>query len=1096
MTVGLVYPKRRIFSLASAAVPLIAFFLGAVNLHAQSARIAGRVTDATGAVVPGTKITVTNAGTGAERKVSVNEDGYYTVPLLLPGEYRLAVEHQGFKAITRSGVVLEVDQRAEVNFVLEVGGVVEHIEVQAAAAQLNTVEGSQGQVIENRRIVELPLNGRTYDDLALLSAGTVQPLSGARYAGFSAGGMRDTQNNFLLDGLDNNPVELAGAQRRSEMVQPSMDFIQEFKVQTNGYAAEYGRSMGAVINLTTKSGTNDPHGAAFEFLRNEKLDAKNFFDPPGPRAPFKRNQYGFGLGAPVYIPKVFNGKNKVFFFVDYEGTKIRQSTTNNTTVATVSMRTGDFSDLLRQRNLAITDPADNGSPFPGNIIPGSRIDPVAQTLIKLYPTPQNSNVGQNFLYISPAPTDGTKWDLRGDANLGAKDNFFWRFSRQDQSVPSALVLPPPAYGGGALDQSTQGVSTGGTWNHIWKSNLIMSIRTGWNYGFFTRDNPAQTGGALLNQQYGIKGGNQTIPGGFSQMTITGYTALGIGANNPVARDSQNRQLAGDVVWTRGSHTIKFGANMLRSQNNIFNIRNEVIGPFQFNAKYTKDGMADFLLGMSSQVTWSTRLQVDLRSWMIGSFFQDDWKVTPNLTFNLGVRYEVVLPFEDKYNRMSVFDDWTNPAKPVLIHAGSLGSDRYNRAMIATDFNNFMPRVGFAYKLGSKTVMRGGYGVFYSYMEPYGDAEWLIGNPPDAFGVTISSSPTVPALYLAQGPAPGALTLAQATGVTLSAIERQANSPYAQQWNFNIQRELGRDWMLEAGYSGNKGTHLENRYDDNYSPPGPGNLDTKRPYTSAAIPGSNLVILPGAMYGYHFSGNSIYHALVTRLEKRFSSGFTLLVSYTFSKVIGDTCGNSAAGDTTNCGFQDMRNIRAERSVDNIDVPIRFVLSSVYDLPFGKGRHFGSSMPGVANALLGGWSAGSIITYASGRPYSVVNSGNPANTGTFGVVSRPNLTGNPYDITRSLSQDFNTADFVATAPYVLGNEGRNILRQRGFFNWDFSAHKEFRLQERIKLQFRFEAFTLTNTPRFGQAGATLGTAQFGKITSADTPRNLQFGLKLVW
>src|SRR5205085_5044929 len=247
--------------------------------------------------------------------------------------------------------------------------------------------------------------------------------------------------------------------------------------------------------------------------------------------------------------------------------------------------------------------------------------------------------------------------------------FFWRFSKQDQSVPASLVLPPPAYGGGALDQATQGISTGGTWNHIWKANLIMSIRTGWNYSFFTRDNPAQTGAALLNQQYGIKGGTDTIPGGFSQMNITGYTALGIGANNPVARYSQNRQLAGDVVWTYGSHTIKFGGNMLRSQNNIFNIRNEVIGPFQFNGRYTKDGMADFLLGMSSQVTWSTRLQVNLRSWMTGAFLQDDWKITPNLSLNLGLRYEIVLPFIEKRDKMGDFDDWTNPANPVLIHAG-------------------------------------------------------------------------------------------------------------------------------------------------------------------------------------------------------------------------------------------------------------------------------------------------------------------------------------------------------------------------------------------------------------------------------------------
>ena len=1063
---------------------------------AQSAGITGRVTDRTGAVVPGTSITVISAATGAERKVVTNEDGYYTVPLLLPGEYRVAVEHDGFKPIARSGIILEVDQRAELDFTLEVGVVSERVEVTAAATQLNTVEGSQGQVIENRRIVELPLNGRTYDDLALLSAGTVQPLPGARFAGFSSGGMRNTQNSFLLDGVDNNPVELAGAQRRSEMVQPSIDAIQEFKVQTNAYAAEYGRAMGAVVNLTTKSGTNNFHGAVFEFLRNEKFDAKNFFDPPGPKPPFKRNQYGFAVGGPVLIPKIINGKNKVFFFTDYEGTKIRQTSTNTSTVPTLSMRTGDFSDLLKQRNLAIIDPT-TGAPFPGNLIREDRIDRVARTLINLYPAPQIPAVGSNFVYLSPAPQNWSKFDIRSDVNLGAKDNAFWRISKQDNSTPASLTLPPPAYGGGALDQSVQGINTGATWNHLWKQNVIMSVRGAWNYGFFDRGNPAQTGGALLNRQYGIQGGNDTIPGGFSQFNITGYQALGIGANNPVHRDSQNRQLAGDAVWTHGTHTFKFGTSILRSQNNIFNIRNEVIGPFQFNGRYTGDGMADFLLGMASQVTWSTRLQVNLRSWNIGAFAQDDWKISPNLTLNLGLRYEAVLPFEDRHNRMGDFDDWTDPAHPVLIRAGSLGSGRYNRAMVATDFNNFMPRVGFAYKLGAKTVLRGGYGVFYAYLEPYGDAEWLVGNPPDAFGVTLTSSPTLPALILTQGPPPGAFTIAKATGVTLSSIERQANSPYGQQWNFNIQRELARDWMLEVGYAGSKGTHIENLWDENYSPPGPGSLDAKRPYQSAVIPGTTQVISPGAIYGYHFNGNSIYHALVSRIEKRFSNGFTLLLSYTFSKTISDICGDAAAGTGTNCGYQDPRNLRAERSVDNIDIPHRFVASGVYDLPFGRGRHFGSNVAGVVDAAFGGWSLGSIITRADGRPYSVVNSGNPANTGTFTVVSRPNLIGDPYSgFTRSLTQDFNTAVFVPTPPFTLGSAGRNVLRQRGFFNWDFDAHKEFRLQERVRLQFRFEAFAFTNTPRFGEAGATRGTANFGKITSAGIPRNLQFGLKLVW
>ena len=1059
----------------------------------QTAQITGRVTDATGAVVPGTAITVTNAATGIERKASTNEAGYYTAPLLLPGEYRVAVQQQGFKPVTRSGIVLEVDQRAELNFVLEVGAVTEQVEVTAAALQLNTVEASQGQVIENQRIVELPLNGRTYTDLALLSAGTVQPLSGSRLEGFSSGGMRNSQNNYILDGVDNNGIELAGAQRRSEMVQPSIDAIQEFKVQTNAYAAEYGRAMASVVNVTTKSGTNELHGTAYEFLRNEKLDAKNYFDPPSrPKPTFKRNQYGFSAGGPVFLPKLFDGRNKVFFFGDYEGTRRRESSTTVSTIPTVKMRSGDFSELLPGRQILDAP----GQPFPGNIIPPSRFDPVGQTLMELYPAPQQAGTAANYLYQAPVSQNVEKWDVRADVNLGGKDNVFWRLSKHDSENPAALTLPPPAYGGGGLDWITEGYNTGATWNHVWSPSLIMSVRGAWNFSLFKRDNPAQAQGELLNRKYGIKGGNDTIPGGFSAIAVTGYRGLGIGGFNPVDRDSQNRQIAADATWTTSKHTVKSGANLLRSQNNIFNIRNE-LGDYQFNGRYSGDGAADLLRGLASQYLWNTRLQVQLRSWNQGYFVQDDWKITPSLTLNLGVRYEVVLPFMDKYDRIGIFDTWTNPANPRLIYGGTEGNDRYNRAMYATDTNNIMPRIGFAYKLNDRTVIRSGYGIFYGYLEPYGDTEYLIGNPPNAYGVTLTSSPTVPAVVFSQGPPPGSLELAKATGLTFISYQRRGDIGNGQQWNFNVQRELGRDWMAEIGYSGSKGTHLLRRYDDNFSPPGPGNLNEKRRYQRAEIPGTGVVSSPlGPMYGHYNDGNSIYHALLAKLEKRFSSGFTVLGSYSYSKAIGDTCGNAASGDTTGCGYQDIRNLRAELAVANEDVPHRFAGSGVYELPFGRGRAWASSWPAFAEAIFGGWSVGSILTYASGRPYSPTVSGNPANTGTFGVVNRPDVAGDLWAGERTIQRDFNTAALVPNRPFATGSAGRNILRQRSFFNWDFSALKNFQLHERIRIQFRFEAFHFTNTPRFGQAGNVAGTADFGRITSADTPRNLQFGLKLIW
>jgi outer membrane receptor protein involved in Fe transport len=1085
---------RRFVKLRYPARFAIAAILASIGAFAQTAEVTGRVMDASGAVIPGAKVTVTSVATGVDRGVDTNSAGYYTVPLLLPGEYRIGVQREGFKSMLRSGVVLSVDQRAEIDFTLEIGGVTERVEVQAAAPQLNTVEASQGQVIENKRIVDLPLNGRTYDDLALLSAGTVQPLSNSRFVGFSSGGMRNTQNNFLLDGVDNNPVELAGAQRRSEMVQPSIDGIQEFKVQTNSYAAEYGRALGAVVNVTTKSGSNDVHGSAFEFVRNEKLDARNYFAAPGPKPPFKRNQYGFSIGGPVVIPKIVSGRNKMFFFADYEGTKIRQTQTSVDTIPTLAMRTGDFTEVNAQRNVAIIDPT-TGSAFAGNIIPATRLDPLARTLAGLYPTPMTSSVASNYTYQSPSNQDVNKYDVRADVNLGSKDNAFWRISEQHAKLPAVLTLPPPAYGGNPLDSFIDGINTGATWNHIFTPTFILSVRGGWNYGYFARDNPASTLSEFFNQKYGITAGTNTIPGSFSQFSPTGYTGIGLGPNNPVYRDSQNRQITSDVTWTHGTHTVKFGGSIIRSQNNIYNIRNEIGGPYNFNGQYTKDGMADFLLGMVSGFTWSTRLQVNLRTWNDAAFLQDDWKITPNLTLNLGVRYEIVLPFVEKRNRMGTFDDWTNPSNPQLVAAKDGGS-RYDRAMTATDKNNFMPRIGFAYKLGGKTVIRSGYGIFYSYLEPLGDAEWLVGNLPFAYGVTLNGSTTTPAFVLSSGLPSGALDIARATGVQLSAIERQAISPYSQQWNLNIQRDLGKDWMVEVGYAGSKGTHLERVIDENYSPPGAGAINAKRPFQTAAVPGSSVVAALGPIYGYHFNGNTNYNALVTRLEKRFSQGLTVLTSYTYSKAIGDICGAAAAGDTTNCGYQDPRNLRNERSIDNIDVPHRFVSSAMYELPFGRGRRYGSQMPRALDAVAGGWMLGSIFTIASGVPFSVISSGNPANTGTFSVVNRPNVVADPYGITRTVTQDFNTAAFVNNAAYTVGNAGRNIMRQRGFFNWDFSANKEFALYERLRMQFRFESFHFTNTPRFGVPGTTLGTATFGRITSADTPRNQQLGLKLIW
>jgi hypothetical protein len=1074
-------------------VKLLLIAIATVNLFAQTSQVGGRVTDASGGAVPGVQISVRSTASGAERQVRTNDSGLYTVPLLQPGTYDVRVSQQGFKPIVQSGITLEVDQRAELNFRLEVGTVSEQVEVRASVSRLNTVEASQGQVIDNQRIVEMPLNGRNYIDLALMSGGAVQSAPGSRIGGFSAGGQRVSQNNYIMDGIDNNSVELAAAGRRAEMVQPSIDAIAEFKVQTNAYSAEFGRGMGGVVNLTIKSGTNGFHGAAFEFVRNEVFDARNFFTPASAKKPtFKRNQYGLAFGGPVILPKLYNGKNKTFFFGDFESTRIRETSTIANTLPTLRMRDGDFGELPANR--VIRDPA-NAQPFPANRIPAARLDPVSRRLAQLYPAPQTANLANNFTFLSPRTQDVDKWDVRGDQNIGANDTAFFRFSRQDVLLPDTPNLPAPAYGGGNLDYVTEGINVGGGWNHIFTPSLIMSIRAGWNYTRFERNNPASARGRNFNQEFGIPGATLVPDGGFSQMNITGYRALGIGANNPVDRNSQNRQLSGDLTWIRGRHTVKTGMSFLRSQNPIFNIRN-TLGTYTFNGAYSGDGAADFLLGVSSQWAWQSPVTVSMRTFSLGGFLQDDWRVNDRLTVNLGVRYELSPPWYEQNNKMGIFDIDTAPGQVSLVYARGDGS-RADRALVATDTNNVMPRIGFAYKLTNKTVLRSGYGLFYAYMENMGDSEFLIGNAPFAYGVTLTGSNTVPALRLSTGPATGATELARATGLQFSSYERKPPMSAAHQWNMNIQQEVGQDWLMEIGYSGSRGLHLVRQYDANFSPAGPGSIDSKRRFTRLAIPGTPIVASPlGPVFGHRYDGNSIYHAMIAKVEKRFSQGFTVLASYTWSKTIGDTCGSAVQGNAGGCGYQNLLDLRPERSVDNQDVPHRFVTSALYDLPFGKGRPYLAASHPVVNAVLGGWSIGSIVTMTSVVPFSPTVQGNPSNTGTTNVVQRPNVVGAAYGGERTLQRDFNIDAFARQANFTYGNAGRNILRGRPQFNWDFSALKSFQLLEQLRLQFRFEAFTFSNTPRFAAPGNVLGTANFGVITGAGTPRNLQFGLKLIW
>ncbi len=1064
-------------------VVTLGLLLAGIGL-AQEARVSGRVTDASGAVVPDVKIVITNTDTGTARDTKTNDLGYYTVPLLPPGNYKIAAEKQGFRGREQTGIVLQVDQQATIDFTMQVGQLNQEVSVTAAPPLLDTVEPSVGQVIENRQVVEFPLNGRNYVTLALLSAGTTDPIAGSRAQGFSSGGQRVSANNYLLDGGDNNSYELADAGRMGGMVAPSIDAVQEFKVQTNSYSSEYGRGTGATINVTIKSGTNDIHGTAFEFLRNDAVDAKNFFaSPTAPNPQYQRNQYGFAAGGPIV-------KNRLFIFGDWEGTNIRQAQSAVDTIPTLAERSGNFSQETKVLKNPLT-----GAPFPGNIIPASLIDPIASKLIGLYPQPRNGNLASNYLFGGPNDEDDKRWDIRADYVIREKDSIYGRVSHYGVSIPGILNLPPPAFGANAFDENITAWNDAVGWTHIFSGSLVAITRASWSYNQFSRVNPAVAGAANLNAEYGIPGGDNSIPGGMSSFSISGYTQLGIGANNPTIRNSQNRQFMSDLNWSHGAHDIKFGVNVLRLQNNIIN-DNGSIGLWTFNGQFTGDGMADFLLGWASQWGSSIDEKVNVRGWLPAAYVQDDWKLSPRLTLNLGMRYEVTLPWYDTQNRFSNLE-LNNPAGPTVVLASNNGGYA-GRSLVNVDTNGWEPRIGLAYQVASRTVIRSGFGIYRTYFEPQGDAEYLTNNPPYAYSLTLSSSQTTPAVVLQTGPPAGAVSLSHANGLVFASFPTNPRRAYAQQWNFNIQQQFGSNWLLEVGYSGEKGVHLLNWWDGNYAPPEPGNINANRPIQSVVIPPSGVVASPlGGVYDYQFVGNSNYHAMVVKLEKPLTKGLTLLSSYTWSKTMGDTCSGAADGNAPNCGFQDPLNMRAEKSLDNQDMGQRFVASLLYDIPVGRGRRFGSQMPRVLNALAGGWELGGIFTRRSGLPYSIVDSGNPANDGTIAIVNRPNLVGNPYSVPWSVGEAFNTAAFAIQPPYTYGSLGRNTMVMPDVTNLDLILSKIFTVTERVHLQARFEVFNSTNTPPFTSApDATVGTNGFGQTTSAGPPRQLQFGLKALF
>jgi hypothetical protein len=1086
--------QRSVFALLFAL-----WFSSAALAQQETATITGEVKDAAGAVVPGASVTITKVETGVSLKSETNDQGLYTVPALKPGAYSVAVEKAGFKKFVRSGLTLQVAQVVRIDVDLQVGEVTNTVEITQAAALLETETSSRGSVIDQKKIVDLPLNGRDYNQLALLSPGvlpTTPRLASVNFKGaLNVNGNRTFNNVFLLDGVDNISYSNSFRGENVQLVQPSIEALQEFKIQTNAYSAEFGRSSGAVINATIKSGTNAIRGSLYEFLRNEKLDANNFFSNAlgAPKPIRKRNQFGAAVGGPLV-------KNRTFWFADYEGLREREGVPRVRQVPTANEKAGLFS-------VAVVDPFAAGRPeFSKNaagqwVIPASRWDPVGAAIVKLIPDP---NVAGTTIYAS-TPVTRTRqdqFDVRIDHTFNAAMNFFGRYSFVDTDTFRPAPLPGLAEGsfndafGSNLNRS-QGLAFGLTWT---MSNAIVAdFRFGFARGnYFTNPPNFGTDGA---QAIGLKNvpNDPSIVGGVPKVNIQGFDAVGRHTSTPQFQTPRSWNPRASISWTRGAHFLKFGGEFLHVQTKI-NDLNATIGRMNFENRFTNRAVGDLLLGLASQLALTSNTVMDQGQNMQFYFIQDDYKVTSKFTLNLGLRYEFATPPVEKDNRFANFD----PATGTMVFAKD--GDLFARSLIRPDRNNFAPRVGFAWSATDKLVMRGAYGVFLTHTVRQG-REGLLGfNPPFLVDNLLQTNVTGAAAIATAAPFrlvngyPNGLLDPTSLAPTIGRRAQDPNqrTPYIQQFNFGMQYELLKDLLLDVAYVGNKGTKLN----------GFRNLNQRAVITNAngtQSAGARPYPAFGDIQWMENRVGSTYNSLQVRLEKRFSNGITGLVSYTWGKALTgspdhiSTSGGGAGFDTgTFREPQNGNNLRADRGLAEFDIKQRLVMSYVWELPFGNGRRFGNDWTKGVDLLLGGWQVTGIHALQGGLGLTATLGGSSVLNIGGERRARPNLIGNPVlsDSERTLARWFNTAAFQSAfspSPQAFGTAGVGLMRGPGSVNFDFTLAKNFNLTERRYFQFRTELFNAFNRANFGPPNIARENSGFGQILTAANARIIQFALK---
>ena len=1128
--------------------------------------ISGLVTDPTGAVVADVAITVTDLRRNVHFKTLSNEQGFYLVSQLPPSLYRVSAEKSGFRRFVLDSFPLSTQQKAAVNITLELGAVTESVQVTATAQLIETNTAALGTVTENKKITDLPLNGRNIHTLVLLTPGVLGwlPTGGVGESYEAAGrylvnGGRESSTAVRLDGVAVDMTSYIPGLTNYSAV-PSVEGVEEFRIQTNSFSAEYGRTGGGLVTMVTKSGTNQLRGTLYEFLRNSRLDSNNFFANAAGRrlGSFKRNEFGANASGPVLFPRLYDGRNRSFFFASYEGRRVRSGATIMNSLPTELERQGDFSQTLNSAGQVrvvynpfstAPDPGRPGQfrrdPFPGNRIPSSLFDPVAANAQKYYPQPNAPGLPftrqQNFVLLGTAKDRNDRGTLKVDHNLSSNERLFFRYTILNWTIAQPEAWPP-APNPGCPDpycydfyQRQQNAAL--DYTNTLSPSAVLNLRYGFGRGILDRASrylgfrPSSLGLPAYIEQ----GADLLV---FPQFGIEEITPPGLQHHWNFRNSSNVHDFAGSLTKVTGRHSVKAGAEMR------LHYINHMQAPWQAIFNFTRAGTqgpdprvpsatagvayASFLLGVgaSGNVVNGIRPAMSNRYW--GFYIQDDWKVSPKLTLNLGLRWDVETGANERYNRLSVFDPTVRSPLSDLVgtdlYGGYLFPDKGlgRRNNVETEWKKLNPRVGIAYELTPRTAIRAGYGIFYG---PPAYASAFPGRMFNATTPWVTSLDGVTPYRLLRDPFPDGINFPEGSknGLLAAISSGVSNSPYPptmktmynQQWNLTIQRALARDLAFEIAYAGNKGTHLPLSWQINQLRP---ELIKPENDLLSTVPNPFFGIIPSGTLGQprvqrgqllrpfpqypsvELSrpgwGNSNYHALQLKLERRFAAGTSAMVSYNFSKLISDGGDNVWAS----AGFRDFYCRACDRSLSVYDQKHRLVANFTYELPFGRAKRVGTNWSRVTDLVLGQWQVNGIIIVGSARPlqFGVIQ-----NTSfSFGGGQRPDSTGKSADLPkseRSLARWFDTAQFVLPQPYTFGNVGRlhPTLRADRFENIDLSLFKNLRIRERAQFQLRAEAFNLLNHPVFGDPNTTVGHINFGRVLSqANSPRQVQFGLRLTF